>query len=177
LNSATREVTVTSTGSPTFAGPAHALTVGANHDQRLIHAAAVAVAVEQDLGSIRHRAHQADGPSVGVGGAQREAPPFEPEPAGQLGTHPLGVLGGCHGRDPALADDPVLDGGHGRLGGVPRHRTDVAKRKVDVLEAVVVPDAVAPGALQIDREAPGILVHPGHRHATEEMLGTSISRR
>ena len=158
------------------AGTAHALTVRADHDQRLVHAAVVAVAVEQDLGPTGQRPRQPDGPPVGVGGGQREAPAFEPEPAGELGAHPLGVLGGQHRRDATLGGDALLYGGHGRLGRVPRHRAGVAEREVDVLEAVDVPDAVAQRPVEVDREAPGVLVHPGHRHPAEQMVGTLVGR-
>ena len=158
------------------AGPAHALTVRADHDQRLVDAAVVAVAVEQDLWPAGQRPHQADGPAVGVGGGQREAPALEPEAAGELGPHPFGVLGGQHGGDPTQGGDAVLYGGHGRLGRVPRHGAGVPEGEVEVLEAVDVPDAVAQRPLEVDREPPGLLVHPGHRHLAEQVVGAVVGR-
>jgi hypothetical protein len=50
-----------------------------------------------------------------------------------------------------------------------RHRARVAEREVDVLAAVDVAHARAPGLVEIERERPGRLVHPGHRHAAEQV--------
>ena len=99
-----------------IAGPAHALTTGSDHDQRLVHAAVVAVAVDQDLGPTRQRPRQPDGPAVGVSGSQREAPSLKPEPAGELGSHPFRVLGRQHRGDTTLGGNAHLNCRHGRLG-------------------------------------------------------------
>jgi len=167
---------VTSTAPADVAGSAHALAVRADHDQRLVDAAVVAVAVEQDLRPAGQRPHEADGPAVGVSGGQREAPALEPEAAGELGPHPLCVLGRQHRGDAAQGADAVLYGGHGRRRRVPRHGAGVPEREVDVLEAIDVPDAVAQGPLEVDREAPGLLVHPGHRHVAEQMPRSLVCR-
>jgi hypothetical protein len=81
-----------------------------------------------------------------------------PEPSGQLGSDPLGVLGGQHRREPAGVLDPALhDGCDNRAGGVPSHRAGVAEREVDVLVPVDVPDPAAAAALEVDREAAAFL--------------------
>ena len=54
------------------------------------------------------RARQPDGPAVGVGGGQREAPERQPEPAGQLGADPGRVLGRQHGGGPARSSSAAV---------------------------------------------------------------------
>ena len=129
LNSATRLVSVTSHGRADVAGRETPLAVGADHDQRLVDAAVVAVAVDQDLRPAGQRAHQPDRPAVGVGGGQREAPPGQAEPPRQLRAHPRGVLGRHHrGEAAASRDLPGHRVDHG-LRRVPGHRAGVAEAR------------------------------------------------
>jgi hypothetical protein len=52
---------------------------------------------------------------------------------------------------------------------VPGHRARVAEREVDVLVSVDVGHATSAGAVEIQREVARRLVHPRHRHATEQV--------
>ena len=131
----------------------------------------VAVREGQDLGPAGHEPGQPDRPAVRVGRGQRVRPQRQAEATGQLGGHPLGVLGGQHGGDATGRTDPLGDRGHGRRGGVPGHRGGVAEREVDVGVAVDVGDPVAAGAGLVEREPAGPLVHPGHRDPAEKMVG------
>src|SRR5206468_7835181 len=51
------------------------------------------------------------------------------------------------------------------------HRTGVAEGEVDVAMSVYVNDGRASGLGEVDGEPAGRLVHPGHRHASEEAAG------
>jgi hypothetical protein len=112
---------------------------------------------------------QAHRPAVGVGRRQREAPQRHPEPGGQLGPDPLRVRGGKHRRDAAEVAHTGAPPPRRSGGGVPGHRPGVAEREVDVGVAVDVGDPVAAGVVEVEREAACPLVHPGHRHAAEEV--------
>ena len=137
LNSATRLVCVTSYGAPTLPSRlrAHRRT---DHDQRLVHRPVVAVAVDEDPRPAGDRADDPDRPPVGVRGGQREAPRGQPEPAGQVGADPLGVLGRQHRRRAAQLAEPALHRADDRLRGVPGHGGGVAEREVDVVVPVQV---------------------------------------
>jgi hypothetical protein len=53
---------------------------------------------------------------------------------------------------------------------VTRHRASVSESEVDVFVAIDIPDAVSECTVEINRKTAGLLVHPGHRHATEQVL-------
>ena len=145
--------------------------VGPGHGEGLVDRAVVAVREHQHLGSSGREPGQAHRPPVGVRRRQREAPQRQPEPAGELGTHPLGVLGGQHRRDPAELDGPARHRRQRRGGGVTGHRAGVPEGEVDVGVPVHVGDPVAPGVVEVEGEAAGPHVHPRHRHPAEEVGG------
>ncbi len=161
-------------GSADVAGACGAVAVRSDDDERLVDAAVVAVAVHQDLGAVGDGTGEPDRPAVGVRRGQREAPAGEPEPAGEFGADPLGVLRGQHRRSTALFGEPALHGLRDDGGRVACHRSGVAEAEVDVLVAVDVGDAGAPGGVEVAREGTGGLVHPGHRHPSEEVLGAGV---
>src|SRR5713101_10042000 len=91
LNSATRVVCRGSTGAPTL--PAQGLAPRPGDDEGLVHAAVIAVAEHQDLRPAGELPREPDGPPVGVGRGEREAPARRSEAPGKVGGHPAGVLG------------------------------------------------------------------------------------
>ena len=56
------------------------------------------------------------------------------------------------------------------------HRPGVAECEVDVLVAVYVPNSVAACAVDVDRKATRLLVHPRHRYSTEQVIGSRVCR-
>src|SRR5215218_5650360 len=143
--------------------------VAAQGDQALVDGAVVAVVEHQDLGPAGDQAGQPDGPAVGVGGGQAEAPAGHPEAAGQLGPDPGRVGGGQHGRGPAGLGVAAPHGRHRGLGRVPGHGRGVAQAQVDVAVAVQVGHGAPSGLGQVHREPPGRLVHPGHGDVAEQV--------
>ena len=137
----------------------------------LVDAAVVAVAEHEHLRAPGEVPGEADRPPVGVGGAQREAPPLDAEPPGELVGDEGRLLGREHGRGAAEARQAVVHGADGRRGRVAGHRPGVAEAEVDVLVAVEVRQPGAACAPQVEREAAGPLVHPGHRHPAEQVGG------
>ena len=166
LNSTTRVVSATSTCGPTVAADRHDRSVGAEHGDRLVHRAVIAVVVDDDLGPAADVPGEPERPAVRVGRRQRELPRSDTEPAGQLLADPGGVVRREHVGDAAA--QLAFDGGDRRGRTVACHRPGVAEAQVDVVVAVDAGDVRAVGGLDIRWERPGPLDHPGHRHAIEE---------
>ena len=156
------------------ARPRDATSVVGGDDERLVDGAVVAVAVHEDPWTAGDRSAQPEGPAVGVGGGQREAPPRRAEAARQLGSDNLGVLGRQHRRRPTGLGKASRDRRHHRAWRVSRHRPGVAEREVDELVAVEVGHPGARRAGQVQREAAGALRHPRHRHAPEQVVGGRV---
>ena len=94
----------------------------------------------------------------------------------QLLADPGRVVGREHVGD--AAPDLALDGGDRRGRPVAGHRTGVTEAEVDVVVAVDALEMGALGRLDIRREGPGPLDHPGHGHAFEERpTSTRVKRR
>ena len=143
--------------------------VGPADDERLVDGAVVAPAVEQDLRSSGHGAAEPDGPAVGVGGGEGEAPARHTEASGQLRGDGARVLGGQHRR---RAAEVGVAGGHRgdrRRRRVPGHRPRVAEAEVDELVPVEIGDPGAARPVEVQREATGRLRHPCHRDAVEQV--------
>src|SRR5690606_6898971 len=101
-------------------------------------------------------------------------PDVHAESAGEFGADPFGVFGGEHGGEAALVADAALDGVDNFGVGVAGHGAGVAEGEVEVLMAVDVPDTVAVGAVEVEGESAGFVVHPGHGYAAEEVVGTLV---
>ena len=145
--------------------------VGAGDDEGLVDAPVVAVGENEDLRSPGDEAGQSQGPTVGIGGTQGERPLGRTEPAGQVGCHPLGVLGGEHGSDPAEGLHPPTDGVDHWSRGVSGHGPGVPQGEIDIGVAVDVcyPSPACRGQGQGEGARP--VGHPRHRHPREEVLG------
>ena len=78
--------------------------------------------------------------------------------------------------DAAELARPAGQGRHRRSRRMAGHRRGVAQREINIGVAIHVGDPVAPGAGQVEREPAGPLVHPGHRHASEEVVGAVVQR-
>ncbi len=163
-------------GGSDVAGPRLGLAVRPRQREGLVDRAVVAVGEDEDLRLPGREAGQPHRPPVRVGRGEREAPQRHTEAPRQLGADPLGVLRRQHRRDAPELSHPPGDGLDGRPGRVARHGPGVAQREVDVRVAVDVGDPVARRPVEVEREAAGPLVHPGHRHPAEE-VGALLEER
>ena len=116
------------------------------------------------------RAHEANGPAVGVCGGERETPLGHTKAFGKVFGYPLGVFGGKHRGDATEFSDAALHGLDGCCRGVSGHRSGVTECEVDVLIPIDVRDPVPLRGGEVDRVPTGPLVHPGHRHSPEEVI-------
>ena len=143
LNSATRVVTVGSTGGPTLPGRLTAAPSGPITHERLVDAAVVAVGEHEDLRPSGDQSRQPDRPPIRVGRGQRERPERQPNRrVSSAPTHSASSVGSIVVMPPSVAmrSCTARDGGRGRVTG---HRAGVAEREVDVGVAVDVGDPVA----------------------------------
>jgi len=141
--------------------------------ERFIYRAVIAVMKDQDFGALRDFAGDANGETVGVGGAQRELPVGQAEATLEIFADPERVFGGKHVRDPfADAVSHSIGDDWRRVAG---HRAGVAEAEVDVVVAVDVDEMRAAGGFYEDGESAGPFVHPVHGNAAKEgRLGSKI---
>ena len=170
LNSTATVVDAGSTAGATLPGRDRVVPSGPVTTKASSTLAVVAVREDQDPGPPGDEPGQAQGPPVGVGGAQGEGPLRQTEPTGELGRHPFRVFGGQHGRDPAERGHPVRHGRHHGSRGVAGHGARVPESEVHVRVTVDIGD---PGTVRLGQrqgESTGPVGHPGHRDAGEQVV-------